>query len=241
MNETRQFIFYDLYYNFIKDKDDKTVGVVANSICSYIFDNEAVINFDEPSLDLIWSSIVDFLEKDKEFAKSGKTPKSLYKDMKHFTFFDNYYKAMKLLNEEQCGEYIKALCEFMFYDKEPKKLMPPVSTYFEMAKLKLKISKVRVRSGRKGGEVKNKVITKEFIESKIPQHEYGLTFEEFTKKHDIVNDLYGNGKNLLNGVDWRFLSMCLENNEKYKNEKSLYKILANRKEIENVFTIKKDV
>ena len=51
---------------------------------------------------------------------SGKQPKNLNAKMRHFTFVDTFYKAIKLMSEAESGQYVKAICEYMFNGTERK-------------------------------------------------------------------------------------------------------------------------
>lgn len=130
------------------------------------------------------------------------------------------------------GAYIKALCGYMFENREPKKLKPPVDTYYDLAKLKLELSKVRIISGRKGGKAEKVKVTDEEISGTAHSTECGLTFDEFMRAHpNIKNDLCTSSRHLLNGVDWGYLDIGLERSEQYKNCTSLYAVLTHYKEI----------
>ena len=153
--------------------------------------------------------------------------------MLHFAFLDVYYKAIKLMNDEDSGAYLKALCSYAFNGKQTSKLTPPVDGYFEFAKLKLELSKIRATSGKKGGKTERVKVSDEEIDSKTEKLEFILSYEDFMKAHPhIVNDLYQSNKHLLDGIiDWTPLDVGLDYSG-YKNCKSLTKILENRKEIE---------
>ena len=105
--------------------------------------------------------------------------------------------------------------------------------YFEFAKLKLELSKIRATSGKKGGKTERVKVSDEEIDSKTEKLDFILSYEDFMKVHPhIVNDLYQSNKHLLNGItDWTPIDVGLDYSD-YKNCKSLTKILENRKEIE---------
>lgn len=233
MNETlKRFTFYDLYWKLIKNTDDMTAGRVIKSICAYEFCGELPERFENDAEAFIWSSIEDVLVRVKELETSGKTPKSFNKKMPHFAFVESYYKALKLMSDEDGGAYVKALCGYMFENKEPKKLKPPVDGYYELAKLKLELSKVRMVSGKKGGNAEKVKVTDEEINSAMQPAECGVTFDEFMRNHPgIKNDLYASSRHLLDDVDWGYLDIGLERCEKYKNSTSLYTILTHYREI----------
>ena len=108
----KHFTFYDLYWKLIKNVDDKTAGRLAKAICEYVFCDESPDIFEDDTEAFIWSNIEDILERTKELEAVGKTPKSYNKKMAHFAFSDSYYKAIKLMTDEQSGAYLKALCGF---------------------------------------------------------------------------------------------------------------------------------
>ncbi len=231
----KNFTFYDLYWKLIKNESDKTAGRFIRNACEYMFEGKQISEPTDNKEAFIWTTAEEFLCKTKEIEASGKTPKTFNKKMAHFAFEDNYYKAIKLMTEEESGAYIKALCGYMFDGIEPKKLKPPVDSFYDIAKIRLELSKVRINSGRKGGQAERGPLTEKYITSKTPQEEWGLTFAQFMKRHpNIKNDMYVSNKGLLNGVDWLYLDMCLRQNKQYKESTSLLEILTHRNEIENV-------
>lgn len=229
----KHFTFYNLYYNLIKNVPNDLAGQIANNLCKVMFEDKEITVTDDTEA-FIWSNIEDILLKTKEIEQAGRTPKTFNKKMQHFCFEKSYFKAMKLLNEVDCGIYIKALCAYMFENKEPKKLKPPIDAYFELAKLKLQLSKVRINSGKKGGTAKRVPLTTAQIEANKHKGSW-LTFEEFMRRHpDIKNDLYKNSQHLTNCIDWQTLELGMEQSSKYKNCASLYMLLSNYKELKDI-------
>ena len=160
----KQFTFYELYWKLIKNATDKQAGRFALSISRFMFDD---IEFDEPQDDMeafIIDNAEDVLRETKEKETAGKIPKEYNKEMQHFAFYDSYYRAMKMMKEEDCGIYVKALCGYMFDGAEPKRLKPPVREYFEFAKLKLKLSRLHITIGRKGGKTERVKVSDEEIQ-----------------------------------------------------------------------------
>ena len=228
----KQFTFYELYWKLIKNASDREAGRFALSASRFMFDD---VEFDEPQDDMeafIIDNAEDVLRKTKEKEIAGKIPKAYNKEMQHFAFYDSYYRAMKMMKEEDCGAYVKALCGYMFDGAEPKKLKPPVSEYFEFAKLKLKLSRLRITIGRKGGKAERVLITDKEIQATSEKDDYAVTFEEFMKLHpNVKNDLYTSRKYLLDNVDWGCLDISMKKNERYKNCDSLFQLLTHYKEI----------
>lgn len=149
--QLRQFTFYDLYWDLIRQSDDASAGRLVRYICQYMFTNEAVIEPQDDRESFFWSNIVDLLEEDKQIELSCKQPKNLNAKMRHFTFVDTYYKAIKLMSEAESGQYVKAICDYMFNGTE-RKLKPPIDAYFALAKRKLGLSRTRKRIGSVGGK-----------------------------------------------------------------------------------------
>ena len=114
-----QFTFYELYADILYGLDDVSAGKFARKICEYEFEDK------EPDVQMAdkesfyWSNIADLLEEVKAIESEGKNPKKYNLRSRHFTFYDTYYKAMKLLNDRQCGTFAKAICEHMFHDVMP--------------------------------------------------------------------------------------------------------------------------
>lgn len=234
MDKLKRFTFYDLYWKLVKNVDSAIAGRIIKAICAYEFCGEQPTPFTDDTEAFIWSNIEDVLARVKQLEAAGKTPKSYNKKMPHFTFLDAYYKAIKLMNDEDSGAYLKALCGYMFEGKEPKKLKPPVDMYFDLAKTKLALSKVRIICGQKGGKAEKIKVTDERITEATNGKNQCISFEEFMSLHPhIQNDLYASRMYLLDKVDWSFLDMGLDNCKEYKNCTSLYAILSHYKEIES--------
>lgn len=92
----------------------------------------------------------------KEVESTGKKPKKYNLRAEHFTFYDTYYKAMKLLNDRQCGTFVKAICEYMFKGESPVFKDKSMQSYFNLCKRKMELSKQRKSSGTAGGSVRKK-------------------------------------------------------------------------------------
>lgn len=146
-----QFTFYDLYWDLIKQSDDGAAGRLIQNICKYMFTDEPIIEPQDDKENYFWSNIVDVLDEDKLCELSGKIPKTFNRKMRHFIFLDTYYKAIKLMTETESGQYVKAICDYMF-DGTERKLKPPVDAYFALAKRKLSLARTRKKVGAIGGK-----------------------------------------------------------------------------------------
>lgn len=149
--EAMTHTFYDLYWDLIKQSDDGAAGRLVRNICQYMFTNETVAEPQDDKESYFWSNIVDVLDEDKQCELSGKIPKTLNRKMRHFTFLDTYYKAIKLMTETESGQYVKAICDYMF-DGTERKLKSPVDAYFALAKRKLSLARTRKKVGAIGGK-----------------------------------------------------------------------------------------
>lgn len=175
---------------------------------------------------------MDVLEEVKRIEESGRKPKNLNEKMPHFMFTETYYKAIKLMTEAESGQYIKAICEYMFYGTE-RKLKPPVDMYFSFAKKKLELSRKRKSSGSKGGATTRIKVSDEEISKATEKKNQYVSFDDFMAENpQIKNDLYASGMHLLDGVNWMKLDCGLEKSN-YKDCDSLYRILMHKEEIMN--------
>ena len=229
-----RFTFYDMYWNVIKNAKDEDIGRFIKAVCAFIFDDIPMSPPKSPQEDYYQACVLSELTEVKRIEMQGKVPKKYNQKMLHFAFLDVYYKAIKLMNDVDSGQYLKALCSYMFDGKQPTKLKPPVDSYFAFAKLKLELSKLRATSGKKGGKTERVKVTDEEIDSRTEKHECVLSFDEFIKINPhIKNDLYQSNKHLLDGIyDWTLIDAGLSLS-KFKDCTSLTKILEHRKEIED--------
>ncbi len=229
--QLKQFTFYGLYWDLMHQSDDASAGRLARNICRYMFTDEELTEPQDDRENFFWSNIVDLLEEDKQIELCGKQPKNLNAKMRHFTFVDTYYKAIKLMSEKESGQYVKAICEYMFNGTE-KKLKPPVNAYFTLAKRKLELSRKRKSIGSVGGKQERVKVTDEQVESITNNAEYGVSFEEFMRLHpNIENDLFASRQYLLKNVDWAYLDLGMDKHPEYKKCNSLFQLLTHYKEI----------
>ena len=161
---------------------------------------------------------------------SGKQPKNLKAKMRHFTFVDTYYKAIKLMSEVESGQYVKAICEYMFNGTE-RKLKSPVDAYFALAKRKLELSRKRKSIGSVGGKQERVKVTDEQVEA-VTKTACGVSFDEFMSMHpNVENDLYASRQYLLKGIDWAWLDIGMDKHPEWKKCNSLFQLLTHYKEI----------
>ena len=228
--QLKQFTFYDLYWDLMRQSGDASAGRLVRNICLYMFTSETVTEPQDDRENFFWSNIVDLLEEDKQIEMSGKKSKNLNSKMRHFTFVDTYYKAIKLMTEAESGQYVKAICEYMFNGTE-RKLKSPVDAYFALAKRKLELSRKRKTIGSIGGKQERIKVTDEQVET-ATKTECGVSFEEFMSMHpNVQNDLYASRQHLLKGIDWAWLDIGMDRQPRWKRCNSLYQLLTHYKEI----------
>ena len=180
-----KFTFYDLYHKALKDKPDEYAGRLIKNICNVIDDGEIDLP-DNPVEQFEWHNLCLTLDISKSLELQGKKSKVFNKQMKHFTFYEDYYKAIRLLNDKQSGQYIKAICGYMLEDEEPKGLDTVVEKYFNYAKWNLTLSRVRSMTGRKSKRAANLSST--------------VTLEDIQSEFNLKGEIY-NREKYLQGID----------------------------------------
>lgn len=161
---------------------------------------------------------------------SGK-PIRANRNMRHFTFYRNFYEAVELMEDKQAGQYIKAVYNYTLNNTEPNKLVSPVDLYYTLAKRKLALSKVRSSIGKKGGNTERIPVTNEQVNAIQPHGLTSIGIEGFLKNNpQVKNDIFKSSMHLTEGVDWTTLDEKLLVS-KYYDCKSLYQILTHYKEI----------
>lgn len=228
-----KFMFYDLYWLLIKDGSNKAAGRFAKRICAAMFTDDELPSIEDKEEAFVWSNIEDILNRSKEAEQNGKTTKTLNRKMRHFAFLETYYRAIDLMNEEQSGAYIKALCIFMFENAEPPKLTSPADKYFALAKLKLSLSKVRSNAAKSGGKTAE-TVTEERGQGDVQNgaaEEIGqMSFEKFMKLHPTIkDDLFPNNRGILQNVDWAKMNDIIGQDSKLSQNCSLYWIMQDEK------------
>ncbi len=231
--QLKQFTFYDLYAELMDVLNDEERGKLLRHICGYMFTDEAQNELTDKKLIYLWGNIIDYLDVDKQAQLNGRTAKSLNKQMRHFTFYRNFFEAVELMEDKQAGQYIKAVYGYALGSKEPAKLCSPVDLYYTLAKRKLELSKVRSSIGKKGGKAERIPVTYEQVNAIQPEGLSSIGMDGFLKNNPQVrNDIYKSSMHLTEGIDWTMLDEELPNSA-YRDCKSLYQILTHFKEIVN--------
>ncbi len=243
-NKVTKFMFYDLYWSLIKGGNNKAAGRFAKRICTVMFTDDEPASIEDKEEAFVWSNIEDILRRSKEVELNGKTAKSLNRQMAHFAFLESYYRAIDLMNEEQSGAYLKALCMYMFENAEPPKLPPPADKYFALAKLKLSLSKMRSIAARSDGKKSREAAeeraqkTVEAADEELVKEEANgsaeeavpMTFEEFKKLHpNIDDDIFQSGKKTLDRMDWDKVNDLIKQDKTLSEVHSLYRLLQNER------------
>ena len=228
--QIKQFQFYDFYAGMLNGLNDEESGRMARLMCEYMFTDSIVPDVKDDKERFYWGNIVDVLIESKENEINGKQSTGLNRKMKHFTFQDNFYDAIKLLDDKQSGQYIKAICGYMFDNKTPT-LKPPSDSFFTLAKRKLDLSKTRKRIGSKGGKTEKIPVTVEQVNAADTMRGQSIGMDGFLKRNPHVkNDIYKSSMHLTSCIDWTTLDCELPYSE-YRDSTSLYQILTHYKEI----------
>ena len=215
----KQFPFYDFYAQILCALKDEEAGRLTKRMCAYMFSNEPLADIEDNKERFYWGNLVDVLEESKDALQNGKAPSGLNRRMKHFMFQENFYDALCLLDEKQGGQYVKAICDYMFEDKLST-LKPPVDAFFALAKRKLDLSKMRKWNGQRGGTAKRK---------RTPKPPFDM--EGFLRLHpQIKNDIYRSSMHLTQDVNWSILNDRLPQSV-YRDSTSLYQILIHYNDI----------
>ena len=152
-----QFTFYDLYADVINQLSDEEAGRFCKRILAYaIFEKEDIPSKSETE-NCFWEIILPTLEDATEIERNGKIPYYLNRQMKHFAFKAAYARMIVALKDDALtGKFVKAICTYMFENKEPTNLDTPIDSYFKLFRKSFDLSKNRSESGRKGGQANRK-------------------------------------------------------------------------------------
>ena len=210
--------------------NDEERGKLLRRMCEYMFVGGEQTELSDKKLIFLWGNIEDYLNADKEAQASGKSVRA-NRNMRHFTFYRNFYEAVELMEDKQAGQYIKAVYNYALNNAEPSKLVSPVDLYYTLAKRKLALSKVRSSIGKKGGNTQRLPVTVEQVNAIQPRGLSSIGIEGFLKNNpQVKNDIYKSSMHLTEGIDWTALDEELSVS-KYCDCKSLYQILTHYTEI----------
>lgn len=228
-----QFTFYEWYADILQSMDDISAGKLANCICAYEFEDREPMEQLSGKEDFYWSNIASILKEVKETESIGKIPKKYNLQSKHFTFYETYYKAMKLMNIKKQGIFVKAICAYMFRNEEPKFEDRTMQGYFSLCKRKMDLSKRRKASGRTGGVQKKKVRAVSPIEDTTPSPQgiqadapqEKLTYEDFRAAHsDIQGSLFGSAERYKSELNWSDVAAKRATDEKLQKERNIFQL-----------------
>ncbi len=220
--QLKQFTFYELYADILNGLNDVDAGKFAKRVCEFKFENTEPTNTMTDKEVFYWSNIADMLAEVKSIEMQGKIPKKYNLRTKHFTFYDTYFNAMKLLNDRQCGMFIKAICEYMFGGVMPDFNDKTMQGYFNLCKRKMDISKQRKTVGTSGGSAKKN--PKKVTEAERMPTET-MTYEEFIQKYtEIQGELYGSAECYKTALDWTKVAERLGTDIDLRAEANIYRL-----------------
>ena len=234
-----QFTFYELYADILQSMDDVSAGKLSSCICAYEFEDREPEKELSDKENFYWSNLSDMLEEVKETECAGKKPKKYNLQSEHFTFYDTYYKAMKLMNMKKRGTFIKAICAYMFGREELKFEDKTIQGYFNLCKRKMDLTKKRKNSASRGkslrrstsaGKDERKAIEVEeqqpvpFTEEQnTPTQREELTYEDFrTAYADIQGKLFGMAERYITALDWTEVAAKVETDEELQKERNIF-------------------
>lgn len=228
-----QFTFYELYADILQSMDDVSAGKLSSCICAYEFEDRELVEELSDKENFYWSNIADILKEVKETESAEKIPKKYNLQSRHFTFYETYYNAMKLLNVRKRGVFVKAICAYMFGNEEPKFADKAIQGYFNLCKRKMDLSKKRKASGRTGGAQKKKVCAVSSteaptsmplgIQADAPQGK--LTYEDFRAAYpDIQGSLFGLAERYKSELNWSNVAAKRAANEELKKERNIFRL-----------------
>ena len=228
-----QFTFYELYADILQSMDDVSAGKLSSCICAYEFEDREPEKELSDKENFYWSNIADILQEVKETESAGKIPKKYNLQSRHFTFYETYYNAMKLMNICKRGIFVKAICAYMFGNEEPKFADRTIQGYFNLCRRKMDLSKKRTASGRTGGVQKKKVNaasptedptpTPQGIQTDTPQEK--LTYEDFRAAYpEIQGSLFGSAERYKQALNWSDVAAKRATDEELKKERNIFRL-----------------
>lgn len=216
--EQKQFTFYELYADILNSLNDVDAGKFAKRICGYEFENIEPTDVMTDKEIFYWSNISDMLADVRAIEMQGKIPKKYNLRAKHFTFYDTYFNAMKLLNDRQCGMFVKAICEYMFGGVLPNFNDKTMQGYFNLCKRKMDISKQRKSVGTSGGNAKKKSKEERILTETMSYEEFGQEYPE------IQGELYGSAERYKTALNWTDVAAKLGTDMDLQAETNIYRL-----------------
>ena len=139
----------------MKDENNEDIAFMLHHICEYMFEGKDT-EFDEQKFNVIWADLKNILSIQKQAQLNGKKATKYDRLWRHFAFKKSYFDKLKLMNLNDGGAYIKAICEQAFEGKIAKNLPPQAEKFYTLARLTLDISLERKKAGSKGGKTRTK-------------------------------------------------------------------------------------
>lgn len=139
----------------LKDESNEDIACMLHHICEYMFEGKDN-RFDEQKFNVIWADLKDILSLQRQEKLNGKKVSKYDRLWRHFSFKKSYYDKLKLMNLNDGGTYIRAICEQAFEGKIAKDLSPQAEKFYSLARLTLDVSLERKKAGSKGGKTKAK-------------------------------------------------------------------------------------
>jgi len=251
-NKIDKFTFYKLYADILQGLDDTSAGKLASYICEFEFaDTKPTDGEMTDKENFYWSNISDILKEVKETERTGKIPKKYNLQSEHFTFYETYYNAMKLMNKKKRGTFIKAICAYMFENEEPKFEDKTIQGYFNLCKRKMDLTKKRKNSASRGKssrsstsaakdklkdiEVEEQQSVPFTEEQNVPTRREELTYSDFRKAYsDIQGNLFGMAERYITALDWTDVAAKVETDEELRKERDIFYLVKiyNRKYVQ---------
>lgn len=223
--------------------NDTDAGKFAMRICEYEFEDKQPEEELSGKERFYWSNISDMLAEVKEAENSGKSLKRYNLRSEHFTFYETYFDAMKLLKGGDLGAFVKAICAYMFRGEEVQLKDKEIQGYFNLCKLKMDISKKRKSSGSRGGKAKFGVrkieeqakletdkqsVTPQYMLQITPVEEQSklkedMAYEQFRSAYPgIQGNLYGASERYITDLNWADVAAKFEADEELGKVRNIY-------------------
>ena len=244
----KQFTFYKLYSDILDGMNDTDAGKFAMRICEYEFEDKQPEEELSGKERFYWSNISDMLAEVKEAESSGKSLKKFNLRSEHFTFYETYFDAMKLLKGGDLGAFVKAICAYMFRGEVAQFKDKEIQGYYNLCKLKMDISKKRKSCESRGGKAKcgtikieasakqetdKQPVTSQYMPKITPVEEQpeskeGMTYERFRSAYpDIQGNLYGASERYISDLNWADVAAKFEADEELGKVRNIYYLARN--------------